>query len=254
MKKIIKNKYVKSILRFLGIIYIKTKDQDSIVSLKKDFFHSERSFYYKKMKYMVDCLYCHASPGTMETIIMEALESKKTGKILNLGGGNGQVSEIFDKLGYNTINIDIEVAKENEKNIKFDLNSDKDLPFEKKSFDIIICQEIIEHIENPWKLLRLAKEYLTDEGIIFLTTPNIQSQKSKKLFTKKGYFEWFSPDCLSYHINPIPFWEIELISKRLGLKIEKLTGSGEYYFRRNKKQQKIIDNNETLIFVLKKQN
>jgi len=250
LKKIAKNKYIKRLLTSMSLGFLEPKDSEIIKELKDKFTHTERSFYYNKMKYLVDSLYCHAVPGTLETIVLKLNSFEKKGKVLNLGGGVGQVSNIIEALGFDTTNVDIELDKENSKNIKFDLNGNETLKLEEKSFDHVVCQEIIEHVENPWKLLRLAKQFLKPGGKIFLTTPNIQSHRSKKLFSKLGYFEWFSPDALSYHINPLPVWEIELICDKLDLEIIEMTGNGEYYFTKKRARKDIINNNENLIFII----
>lgn len=251
IKKIIYNKNIKSILKSLGLIFVKKKDNKLITEIKENFEHNERSFYYKKMRRIVDSIYCHAAPGTLESIILKLAKNNDEKNILNLGGGTGQVSSIFEFLGFKTTNVDLDLKKEDNTNIKFDLNSDKELTLAQNSFDYVMCQEIIEHVENPWKLLRMAKEHLKKDGTIFLTTPNIQSTRSKKLFSRTGYFEWFTPDTWSYHINAVPFWEIKLICDKLDLEITDLSGNGEYYFQKKRTEKEILNNNETLIFVIK---
>ncbi|EKD23704.1 MAG: hypothetical protein ACD_81C00190G0005 [uncultured bacterium] len=244
---------IKNILKIIGFIFIKPNDDALIRKIKKDAAHTDRSFWYGLRKYVVDAIYCHASPGTFETILLELdkIGGKENKRVLNLGGGNGQVSRIIEQLGFTVVNVDIELDKEDEKNIRFDLNSDNRLTVPPHSFDVVICQEIIEHIENPWKLLRFAKLYLKPSGILFLTTPNIQSRLSKVLFFVKGYFKWFEPRSLSFHINPLPVWEVELIANKAGLTLTDCKGSGEYYFGRNKKRKRsvVLQKNETLIFI-----
>ncbi|MFA6226874.1 MAG: class I SAM-dependent methyltransferase [Candidatus Paceibacterota bacterium] len=253
MKKILKN-----ILRFLNIIVIKPNDSELIEKLKETFTHNERSFVYSGIKRLVDCLYCHASPGVIETISIELsdiLRAKKTSgnKILNMGGGTGQVSSIYKSLGFDVYNLDIDLPTSDSKNIKFDLNQTIPIPFPNKTFDVVICQEIIEHVENPWKMVREAKKLLKDDGILIITTPNIVSLQSRLMFFFRGYFKWFTPDCFDYHINPIPYWEINLIANRCGLNRLLTKGSGDYYMcRDNNKQEKLLRDNESLIFFFKR--
>ena len=255
MEKIIKN-----ILRSLNIIIIRPNDSEEIKELKKTFVHNERSFVYGIIKYLIDSLYCHASPGVIETIILELKDIKKNKKIsgnklLNMGGGTGQVSSIFENIGYDVYNLDIGITSPDKKNINFNLNENTPLPFEKKSFDVIVCQEIIEHVENPWKIFRNAKELLKDDGILIVSTPNILSFESRMIFLSSGYFKWFTPESFDYHINPIPEWEIKLIADRNNYNIYMTKGSGDYFFdRNNKNYKKMIRNNESLIFFLNNSN
>lgn len=251
-------KLTKSFLRKIGIIIILPKDTKLISDLKIKFFHNERSFVYGLTKRLVDTLYCHASPGVLESIInyfynTHTKENIKHSKLLNLGGGSGQVSDIFRAIGFDVYNLDIEIKEESQKNIKFDLNSTSDLPFSFDYFDVVICSEIIEHIENPWKLFRGVKNVLKSGGVMVLTTPNVQSFFSRINFLFTGYLHWFSPKCFGYHINPVFKWEIDLISKKNNFVLISLFGNGEYFLgKKNKNHKKIIKKNDTLIFIFKK--
>jgi len=237
---------------------IPSKDKGIIRELKKIFEHNKRTFVFNRFKYYVDCLYCHAMPGTIEKVLLTLNtfnpKENKNNKLLNLGGGTGQVSDMLKHIGFNVYNLDIEVSGEDEFNIQHNLNDFVDLPYEENSFDFVLCQEVIEHIENPWKLFRDIKKVLKENGTLILTTPNIQSKHSKKVFLRSnfGHFNWFMKKDLSYHINPLPFWEVELIANRLGFLLKALDGSGSYYFSKKLSREKIIGKNENLIFTYEK--
>lgn len=223
-------------------------DTKIIKSLKKRFQHSIRTTFYDDVAYNLDSLYCHAVPGTIEKIISIIGEQKlRKEKLINLGGGTGQVANIYRELGYIVYNLDIDIKKNTKFDFKYDLNSSKDMPIKVGTFDKVICQEIIEHIENPWELIRKSYDLLNDKGTIIVSTPNILSKKSKKIFQEKGYFHWFTPECFSYHINPIPVWEIINILNNVGFKKIKIHGSGDYYFGKNKTYTELLDKNEGLI-------
>lgn len=246
----------KNTLRSLGLIIIKPRDNELTKKIKGNFTHNERSFIYKHLKLMVDCIYCHAAPGVIEMTLTEltTLQPNRQGKkLLNLGGGTGQVAKILESLGYDVYNIDIDTKPEevSEKNINFDLNSTQAIPMNIK-FDVVLCQEIIEHLENPWKLFRDAKNILTNDGLFIVSTPNIASSFSKLKFYFTDHFKWFSPDCFEYHVNPLPYWEIKLIGERTGFELIKIKGSGDFFFKRDEtNNKKIIKDNEELIFIFK---
>jgi 2-polyprenyl-3-methyl-5-hydroxy-6-metoxy-1,4-benzoquinol methylase len=48
----------------------------------------------------------------------------------------------------------------------------ENLPFKDNQFDAVICLEVIEHIENPGKLLRDIFRVLKKEGKLLISTPN----------------------------------------------------------------------------------
>jgi 2-polyprenyl-3-methyl-5-hydroxy-6-metoxy-1,4-benzoquinol methylase len=53
-----------------------------------------------------------------------------------------------------------------------DLNFQTILPFADKSFDIIICKDILEHILEPLAVLQEVRRLLKDDGYIILSVPN----------------------------------------------------------------------------------
>jgi len=251
-------KIIKNILRKLGLVIIKSHDNELIKGLKEKFLHRERGFVYGGFKYMVDSIDCHATPGVIESILVEFDDNLQKGaggkKLLNLGGGTGQVADIYRAIGLDVYNLDIAVEQESEKNKQYDLNLNMPLPYETESFDFVVCSEIIEHLENPWKLFRDVMGMLKSGGIFILSTPNVLSRYSRFLFFLKGYFQWFTPECHTYHINPLPLWELRIINERIGFKELKILGSGDFFLDRgNNNIDKILKNNEGLIVVFQKQ-
>lgn len=47
-----------------------------------------------------------------------------------------------------------------------------DLPFPDKSFGMVVCREVIEHVLDDVKLLNEAWRVLEDDGWLYITTPN----------------------------------------------------------------------------------
>lgn len=78
----------------------------------------------------------------------------------------------------------------------------KDLPFSKNSFDLVIFTEIIEHLTiHPQKILSQIKKVLKPSGYLLLTTPNVlRSQNLFSLIIKKNiYFPLGQLKQLPYH-------------------------------------------------------
>ncbi|MFA5023119.1 MAG: class I SAM-dependent methyltransferase [Candidatus Paceibacterota bacterium] len=243
---------LKNWLKETGFFTVKAPDDILIENIKNKFEHEKRSFFFGWKKHLVDSLYCHASPGVLEeTLRLISDTAKASGDLLNLGGGTGQVSQIFKSLGHEVYNVDLALENTDEKNIRWDLNQ-KPYPFADQTFDFIVGQEIIEHLENPWEFFRQAKRILRPNGLFIISTPNILSTRSRLKFLLTGYFPWFTPDCFSYHINPVPYWQIELIARQTGWQIEKTLGNGDYFFPQKRKSlAKILSRNEEIIIALK---
>jgi len=47
------------------------------------------------------------------------------------------------------------------------------LPFKDESFSYVICTEVLEHLDSPFKALKEIFRVLTENGIAFLTVPNL---------------------------------------------------------------------------------
>jgi 2-polyprenyl-3-methyl-5-hydroxy-6-metoxy-1,4-benzoquinol methylase len=84
-------------------------------------------------------------------------------------------------------------------------------------FDAACCLEVIEHVENPWKLFRDISETLRPGGRLLLSTPNVASFLSRLIFLRSGKFHQFGTEDIAYgHINPVTPFEMETIADRAG--------------------------------------
>lgn len=227
---------------------------DLIADLNKNFNHKRRPCHYGRRRILVDSFNGEAAPGVAETVILKLDQIRKDRegqlRLLNLGGGVGQLSDIFSNIGFDVTNTDIAIENPDEKNINVNFNNTTELPFSEESFDVIVCQEVIEHVENPWNIFRMVKRCLKKDGKFFLTTPNILSYRSKTLLKKSGYFKWFEPKDHSYHVNPIPWWEILLIAEKTGFNVTDIRGNGDFFFEPTKKIniKSVLAKNDILIF------
>ena len=86
------------------------------------------------------------------------------------------------------------------------LNLNHPLPEEiVEAFDCVVATEVIEHLENPRHLLRQCFRALRPGGVLFISTPNIDSPLSKALYIRTGDFRWFGDAEYKQdgHITPI---------------------------------------------------
>jgi ubiquinone/menaquinone biosynthesis C-methylase UbiE len=82
-------------------------------------------------------------------------------------------------VGYDIIAQDIEyaesVARQNGiKNVSFKVTNAERPGFEDKTFDVITCSEVMEHQKKPKQVLRECHRILKPNGIIIITTPNME--------------------------------------------------------------------------------
>ena len=99
-------------------------------------------------------------------------------RILDLGCGNGSLSNLLAKKGYEVVGVEeseqgFTIASKNFPNCHFIQASIYDLPYAKlqNSFDVVIAVEVIEHLFYPRELARSAKNCLKPNGRLILTTP-----------------------------------------------------------------------------------
>ena len=99
-------------------------------------------------------------------------------KMLDIGGGGGFFSLAFQKFGFGDatyIDLDPDSCKYAEsQNISNVFNSDVSdlLAKDEQKFDFIYSRHLIEHLVNPIKIIDIAIDLLSDDGVFLLQFPN----------------------------------------------------------------------------------
>ena len=91
-----------------------------------------------------------------------------------------------------------------------------------KKYDIIIMGDVIEHITNPGAALDKARELLTDEGVLWLSTPNFESAYSRT--HKFDDVMWK----VSNHLTYFSYRNFQTLAKQHGLQIQEYHVSKRY--------------------------
>lgn len=173
-----------------------------------------------------------AEPGLHKKVV-ELIKNKSKGSVLDIASGEGHLAAMLNNEGFSVICNDIDKDNFKFKNelmfFNYDLNKLTEEEIEaiinlnnKEKFDYVFAIEVIEHIENPYKLIRDCYKMLKDDGILIVSTPNITEIRSRMIFLLTGRFISFHPKDkeLSGHINPIPIWELKDILENNNFKIE----------------------------------
>jgi 2-polyprenyl-3-methyl-5-hydroxy-6-metoxy-1,4-benzoquinol methylase len=95
-------------------------------------------------------------------------------KILDLGCGNGGTSIVLSRKNF-VVSLEIDLIKlkgQDSENQNLVNANALQLPFRSVSFDIIILQDVIEHILEPKRIINSCKEILKKNGILYISTPN----------------------------------------------------------------------------------
>jgi 2-polyprenyl-3-methyl-5-hydroxy-6-metoxy-1,4-benzoquinol methylase len=98
-------------------------------------------------------------------------------------------------------------------------------PFQSIKFDVVLLGDVLEHLKYPYSLLCLARKSLKEEGLLYVTVPNVANiiVRIGLLFGRFTYDEYGILD--KTHLR---FFTIDTITKtvtKAGFSIDKLTYS-----------------------------
>lgn len=140
------------------------------------------------------------------------------GKILDVGCGEGTLLESFNSKINELYGMDIStialnkvssVAKDNITFLTGDISKKDSLPSIK--FDVLICSEVLEHIENDAIAIENLNELLNPSGHLIITLPY-----KKKYWTKHdehaGHFRRYEWDEIINKLNKNRFSIVEMFS------------------------------------------
>lgn len=108
-------------------------------------------------------------------------EGLQLNSILDVGCGEGINLEYLkkNKCAQKTTGIEInsEIAKRAGERVDVIINQsveDKSLVLPKNEYDLILCLDVIEHLYDPWTVLKKLEASLKPNGVIISSIPNIQ--------------------------------------------------------------------------------
>lgn len=113
--------------------------------------------------------------------ILEAIRKHvgSTGRVLDVGCGNGVITRFIGSHGYDVLGIDVSdktIAKATAlntlPNVQFQVKSAEDLVADGEHYDAVICSEVLEHLNNPSLLLTELHKAVKPSGILVVTVPN----------------------------------------------------------------------------------
>ena len=142
--------------------------------------------------------------------LVRALVGNGGGKTaLDLPCGTGIFSSRLAEEGFRVVSMDIVRDRhflfDERRLVIADLNGG--IPLADGSVDVISAIEGIEHLENPSSFLRECRRVLKADGHVLVTTPNVDSFRSRRKRFLDGYYAFFNPvdsgTRASGHLHPI---------------------------------------------------
>jgi ubiquinone/menaquinone biosynthesis C-methylase UbiE len=160
-------------------------------------------------------------------IVFKFAKEIKDKSVLDVGCGTGRFVEFFSQRGGNVTGADtsenmLEKAKKKSPLATFVKADIFSLPFKDKTFDIVICSQVLTHLHSYKKPLLEMKRVLKDDGIIIIDVRNMLwpyrfPTLIKRIFKKSD--EEYCPDYIS-------IWKIKRICNKIGLNISDFNGAG----------------------------
>lgn len=151
-------------------------------------------------------------------VLLEIKKYKSTGKLLDVGAGNGLLIKEATKLGYEAEGIEPSewfYKKAKEKGLQI-YNGTLPHPDIKRLYDIVTIIDTLEHIPYPVNTLKEVRKVLKDDGIAVVIVPDIECLAAKVLKWKwwnykPGHIAYFNKKTLELAFNKAGF---KLISQK----------------------------------------
>ena len=163
-------------------------------------------------------------PNIHDTVIeMVNRYVEKEGEILDLGAGEGGFTRRLMENNYRAKAVDgLDIFWQHPDIPLMLADLDKEfaeqLSPDGKQYDAIVGIEIIEHLENPYSFLRQCAKLLKPNGLLFVTSPNVESIVSRVIFLYTGRLRFFmeGETLRPAHITPLFKWKFDLAFEEAG--------------------------------------
>lgn len=168
----------------------------------------------------------------------------RKGQLLDIGCALGDFLEVSrDKLwrnSYGTEISDYAIKQCHKKGLKvYKLNlQKKQRIFPKNSLDVVTMQDVVEHLKNPKQELREVYNLLKPGGLLFITTPNLNSLSQKLMgrywyhYKKGEHLIYFNSDNIALLLKKSGFKNIQVKPTLSWVTIQYIIHRLSYYFPR----------------------
>lgn len=133
-------------------------------------YEKESADYYDQVAVKFDKSWDGFLSGFFKRYIAKNLQLPKNARVLDVGCANGQLLALLAQKGVihgSGLDISpqmIKIARARHPEFYFERGSAQKLPFENKSFDILVCSASFHHFPQPHGFLEEAKRVLDENG------------------------------------------------------------------------------------------
>jgi cyclopropane fatty-acyl-phospholipid synthase-like methyltransferase len=106
-------------------------------------------------------------------------------KVLDFGCGAGYGSQMLSRVADKVLGVDISQeavdfarSRYSAGNLSYDVRSLEKLAVSTDRYDVVVCFEVIEHLEDPLEFLNKLANVLKDAGMLVISTPNGKDEQN----------------------------------------------------------------------------
>lgn len=173
----------------------------------------------------------------IDQVVMQLIEKYKPKRILDLGCGNGVLTKKIADAGYDIVGVDpsesgIAEAKRMHPGVEFKVCGVYDDPehYDLGDFDLVVSEEVIEHLYYPDKLLHFSKKVLRPNGKIIITTPYYGYLRNLALAVFNRWDHHLTPLWDHGHIKLFSYHTMAGLLKRNHCAVKEFRGAGNFRY------------------------
>jgi 2-polyprenyl-3-methyl-5-hydroxy-6-metoxy-1,4-benzoquinol methylase len=178
--------------------------------------------------------------------LLEMLPANAGLKLLELGAGDGATLRTAKARGIASYGVGIDIANvaDGEAGVdglpqvdRFLIGNveqmDLDLPA--GHFDVILCADVLEHLVDPWRVVRRLAHHLRPGGLFLSSIPNVRNHRSLSQIVLRGDFHYAESGLLDRsHLRFFCRKNIRELFEQAGLVVEAMETNMGAYGRRHK--------------------
>jgi SAM-dependent methyltransferase len=174
----------------------------------------------------------HAAPGVHEYAAALARSVLPDGgRVLEVGSGCGALALRLRDAGVDVVPTDLDPP--HDWIARLDLDDPEWTDDTRGPFDLVVCVETLEHVENPRQVLRSIRALLRPGGRLLVSTPNVTHPHSRLLTLLRGAPYVFGPRLYHSpgHITLLPDWLLTEHVRLAGFDDVEVTTAGDTFYR-----------------------